>query len=907
MDILAISYKNIWPFYDKTLSINFKKWKYLIKAPIWIWKSFLFFDGPMFALYKNTSRTVLNRKSKDWFIKIIFEANNDYYFLTREIKVTKAGQESVNSRLFKIDDEKDLLNQISINLQDIVNKNIDIEIFINNIQKEEISFKSQQELQKNLEQIIWLREIIQSTSLLMQDSDNIFEILPSERINIFKNIFGLVWIDDAKDIISEKRKEVQLNIKIKADSSNYDIEIKKNISEIKKNLATINQLSQKNLDETIKNSLKTLNEQKVFEDLNLFWDKINIENLDVAIFDNNIFAPVSWEIEKIKSSFQAANWKIEALIENKKQFLSKKTQHQEEQNIIEKEITKIQTTLSKIDQNQLPQLKTQKSSFLENEQKLLTSFDLKSIKKYWYEVKNIFELEKLIDKLTSQWRELRPQLDHVNFKIESLNKEKEGLKTNILELELVPWTEIYKQFQKNIDAAKKEIELEIKNIQISINQLEDQKISLSKNVKNIDVQIADIENLIQNQSTFHCQKINSNCPYIKEINVETFNKFETQKNSLIKQKDLLLKEIDSKDFENKIKSLTQKIADLNSKLHQIIEEPTSFLISFVQEVQQKKQQLLKEIDSKDFDKNISTLLEEKKSVEKIINNISIFLKEIDRKKIKDNIVEINNINLSIKEIDAKILKIEEDFKIIDELKNNLNTLLWKKTWIESYINWINDDIKKLENQINIKQNLIQNYNIAQIVELENIIIVIIESFKNINNKIVEFKQNQLNVKKLQEDEKIFNDLYQIFSKELMLVVLQEFLPSLSDIINNLLSSIVDYSIYFEIIKKSSDKIELEINVKDEKWIRNIKSLSWWQKTVLRIVWILAISSMLNVKFLFLDETINNIDQETISKIWELIIEFLKTNDIKFYIVTHSTYIQQMNIWDNVVELNNILN
>jgi hypothetical protein len=56
--------------------------------------------------------------------------------------------------------------------------------------------------------------------------------------------------------------------------------------------------------------------------------------------------------------------------------------------------------------------------------------------------------------------------------------------------------------------------------------------------------------------------------------------------------------------------------------------------------------------------------------------------------------------------------------------------------------------------------------------------------------INDYKENQLEVQKLKDDEKIYSDLYNIFSKELMLLVLTDFLPSLEDIINNLLAQVV---------------------------------------------------------------------------------------------------------------------
>ncbi|HCB51059.1 TPA: hypothetical protein DEP21_00465 [Patescibacteria group bacterium] len=60
----------------------------------------------------------------------------------------------------------------------------------------------------------------------MQDSDNIFELLPSERLNVLKNVFGLLGIDEAKETISEKKKEISYKLKAYTDTSKYDEKIK---------------------------------------------------------------------------------------------------------------------------------------------------------------------------------------------------------------------------------------------------------------------------------------------------------------------------------------------------------------------------------------------------------------------------------------------------------------------------------------------------------------------------------------------------------------------------------------------------------------------------------------------------------------------------------------------------------
>jgi ABC-type lipoprotein export system ATPase subunit len=54
--------------------------------------------------------------------------------------------------------------------------------------------------------------------------------------------------------------------------------------------------------------------------------------------------------------------------------------------------------------------------------------------------------------------------------------------------------------------------------------------------------------------------------------------------------------------------------------------------------------------------------------------------------------------------------------------------------------------------------------------------------------------------------------------------------------------------------------------------------------------------------LFLDETINNLDTETVSKVADLLENFIKQKNIKFYTVTHNQQIQDMQIRDKVLEI-----
>lgn len=97
--------------------------------------------------------------------------------------------------------------------------------------------------------------------------------------------------------------------------------------------------------------------------------------------------------------------------------------------------------------------------------------------------------------------------------------------------------------------------------------------------------------------------------------------------------------------------------------------------------------------------------------------------------------------------------------------------------------------------------------------------------RDLQNTIADFKKLQIEIEELKKQEKQLNNLYEIFSKELLLLVLQDHLPVLNDIINNYLSQIVSYEISLKLNKSSSDKLELEANIIDNHGEREIKSLS----------------------------------------------------------------------------------
>jgi DNA repair exonuclease SbcCD ATPase subunit len=208
---------------------------------------------------------------------------------------------------------------------------------------------------------------------------------------------------------------------------------------------------------------------------------------------------------------------------------------------------------------------------------------------------------------------------------------------------------------------------------------------------------------------------------------------------------------------------------------------------------------------------------------------------------------------------------------------------------------------QLEEQIKEKNVLLQNEPKEELQQWKNAYQNYSQNIILINNLCWDYWKFQLEEKQLEEEEKMITILYWVLSKELLLYVLWEYLPSLSDIINNYLSSVVDYQISIK-LNENLEKLELETKILDEKWERDVKSLSGGQRTILKLVWMLAISSYLRTEMLFLDETVNNLDGETVWKVTQLLDNFVKQRRMKFYTITHNSEIQWMKIWNSTLEI-----
>lgn len=313
----------------------------------------------------------------------------------------------------------------------------------------------------------------------------------------------------------------------------------------------------------------------------------------------------------------------------------------------------------------------------------------------------------------------------------------------------------------------------------------------------------------------------------------------------------------------------------------------------------------KEIDNPNTaqhaEQTLQILTQEKQQFSEQIELIKSFLQHINHSEIEQSYQQLGSLTAESRQLDQKILEQEELLKTLEQHQQDLQQQ-------QLLLQQLLQDQQNLQNQLTSweaqKQSL--QIQIAQVPTAElNKSLETLQSYEQgldaMQQLLEEYHQHQLKTKQLIEEEGHLNVLYKVLNKELLLYVLGEYLPTLGEIINNYLVNVVDFQIILRLME-DSEKIELEMLVSDEKGTRDIKSLSGGQRTVLKLVWMLAVSSYLQTKVLFLDETINNLDQETVGKVAKMIEDFVQQRTMKFYTITHNSEIQEMNIWDQIIEV-----
>ncbi len=642
-------------------------------------------------------------------------------------------------------------------------------------------------------------------------------------------------IDEAKEVLADKKREIRYKIKATTDISKYDEKLKNNIQNYLSTFTATKEL--------LNNAIDTETEQQFFDDRKMIEEKIQITDFSLKDFPADREQNLQNHIEHKKSQEQKLIHQWETIQKDIVQEQKKLKDQQTIEKDLSTNISALQKKIENIDERKIELLKNQKSEIIFQQNSSEKQLPKKEIWNFITQQKQESDIKKELDITVLNSYFLIQKIINEGKKN---NEEIKNIQLQIKNEELI---------RKN-EAEK--IETQKKYIGEKIN---DQKHQL----KNILDTLKELEKNIDTQATFACEKIQEPCPFIKVINKKTFDQLDQQKKTYIDQQE---------HIEMIIKKLQTEVKWLNI------------------------------LEVKKDDKIIQTLENQQKDIEKTIETIKNFLNDIKYKDIELLYSTYTNQDRQTKELDKKISELEQEIKQVEERKNQLQKVIIQKETIEKQLNDFvisiaekQEERKKLEKEkekidINTTARLEKNHEAMK------------QYHHDIDLLVNEFKEHQLERQKLEEQEIILGNLYTIFSKELLLLVLQDHLPVINDIVNSYLSQIVEYQINLQ-LKNDADKLELEAKIIDQKWERDTKSLSWGQRIILKLVRMLAISSYINSPILFLDETINNLDADTVGKVADMLEDFVKQKEIKLYTITHSQQIQQMDIRDQTIEIDTI--
>lgn len=850
INLIVAYYENIWPFQNICCSLIFDEWKYLIKAPIGSGKSFLFFDAPRYALYKDSSRNMLNLQSKNGEIGLIFDVDWAYYLVKRILKRTIAGNDSCISQLFSINYSWENL------LKDIKNLIWDNEIlqwWENVVEKfekengklwtlEEITFKNETDLQTSLEALLPPKEVFLSTVFLLQDADNIFEMRPADRLIVLKNVFNLLWIDDAKEKVQEKKKEVWYKLKALQDHSLQDNKLRANLKSLWNGLKILEE------DDELKNILSVNDE--FFENIEWFFDQISLNDFSLTWLDHSPFE----KVEKLIQTKMDAVIKLDAQLSEFNQQVSslnqQKSQISRDIQMAKTNISELQKKIESIDAKKWNELKDKKMQLYQKWESLSSSAkysDFSELIAFWNkaaendvsfdgldipnDLKSAFDVLQIVK---NAWVSLRALIESEKIKLENIDLQARNRKDN----------------------HDREME--------KLNELKSRK---EDEIKLQQTRIEELDKMWAENSDFDCPDLCKKCPHINAINKQQYEQYSQQKDKLNQTLETMKSEYEKQGFDNKIKELeNQKNPewwDLKLDLEKKIKEQTEFS-DFLREY-------LMNIWFADWEKSYR---------------------------------EWESIQGEIQSVDKQLFQREEESKNLDKYQQD-------KVAAETSLQHLEKSLQEQDKQIedlNVKIQWVnaekEKSNWLKLQQQQNEIKQIFQTISQIEQLVEDSVNNKNLAKQLQEDEKKLGRLYSILSKEIVFLALDDYLPVLSDVINNYLSQCVDYTLKMQ-IDENADKLELNVKVIDSRWEREVKSLSGGQRTVLKLVWMLAVSSYLHTPLLFLDETINNLDVDTVWKVSEMINNFVKQRTMKFYTVTHNKEIQDMQIWDDVIEVNQV--
>lgn len=766
----------------------------------------LFFDGPLFALYKSKKRPLLNTSSKTGEVVIEFEHEGIQYCILRQLQKTSSW-ESVKSRLWTKEFE-------GVTSQEHIVSFDKEQDFVPSADYEPFSFKNESDLQDILASVLPPQEVMEATFFLMQDSDNVFELPPQQRLEIFKNIFWLLDIDEMKERVAEHKRDLSTKIRILKDTSSYDQKFTTSLSGlIWKAHSFLSLVEGYGLSQHYEYLQAFVQDQEL-----LPW-KILIENFTLpSVVDKELveqqfdkalerFHTLQTQQELLKQSQTHRSEQLNALNVKMRALVQKQSQHKQElAGLDNTKLSNLTNSLEEIEKN-IDALRTSEDAqqFLLLLEKL--SQELSQDQSYRKLVKqensdniSLGQAKDVVQSLVALGKEYRHQEELLQEQQKSLKLQEKTLQENVAKTQ-----EALVRFEKTHSLQEQELRDKLADCPCAKDILADRSLKTQDDyIQALQKTYRDAQDELKTfQSQHSIRSDNTSSVYLKSLGATL---------SAMQRKDIL-------DREQSLQSLQQALQD-KTKQYKIFEEQ----------------------------------LQNKKLIEQSLQDLA--------KQLEDYQQEHQELHKSYLDEEQRILTLDKDLAA-----------------------------HKTKQDIQQDQKLVEGFYI---------------DYASLQDLLISYKEQLLHTKTLQEQENIVKNLYDIFSKELLLMVVGANLPKIQDLMNAYLAQVVDYELRMDVDKKSlrSDKIELLVTIHDELGERQVESLSGGQKVILKLVWMIAISFVSGAPMLFLDETINNMDSDTVSKVAEILTNFTtqKWSSFQFYVVSHDQQIQNLDIRDQILDI-----
>jgi DNA repair exonuclease SbcCD ATPase subunit/DNA repair exonuclease SbcCD nuclease subunit len=654
--------------------------------------------------------------------------------------------------------------------------------------------------------------------------------------------------------------------------------------------------------------------------------------------DRKIYLYDILELNSLSNDIEHSNYKLEYAKHDEKNKIHKKYIDLIDKEIINKELL---NNIENLNNNKklIKQYDDKKNELYEKNQEL--NIELGLNKNYEKTLKdkcsieiNIVNKQKKIDILLNEIKEYdKEEISVLNDKIKELMKNKkneyridltyEEYKKQINELEIeydkINITE-YEEIKNHYKKIEEEyiINYEKKNKNINIIDYELNKInksSIGKETKDILLKMR--EELLINNNMFSIDNLENDIIELENKSnlKEEYEKYIQQKIKLNKEEGLL-KEFEKYEYnpECHICCKNEKVKDLK-KLSEEIKELKIILNDELEE---------RMIEYKKNEKDLIYKKEELKKLNKINSNIK-YLELLENKKLEEEIWSNNNFKKKKEMMENEIKELEKNKKIKDNLEQKMKELKKKEEIIKDN-ELIKENNKLLEIEINDKEKLLE-----KIVETEKIKYEIMKHMEEIL-QIDCIEQKILNTKEIEQNILDNNREYKLYEKEignktlenyhlekrileiekeivefdnnlieyyktldlkikyeylvklthndgLKLYVLNKYLEPIENGINNIINNFMDKRVKLYIDdRKNKGYIRFEINIIDDKKIKNVDILGGRESLMVELALRLVLSQIsLKPKpnFLIIDERFSVLDINNINNI-DLIFNFLNT-------------------------------